>query len=324
MSRKRNHNKQFERKVLPVLVTEVDEAEGTVEAIVAVMGNIDDGLDIIHNGSFTKTITERAKRIKVLDHHNTWSVRDVIGMPIAMREIGRDELPEELLGNYPGATGGLWTKTKYLLDTPEGKGAFERIKAGAITEYSIGFEVIQSDYSRMERGDGSTQSVRNIREIRLWEYSPVIWGMNPATQTVGVKEYMPDGSHRQLLGDALKAAVHGKFVGLTAYYYSEGYLSSAEYAELMTLSTDLFNLLENGIPQNIADRELDPYFWWSADAETEQKTNTATPEVEPAGPPVSEDETKEAPTLDEQKLLQEIDLGLAEIDLSEASQSATS
>jgi hypothetical protein len=30
-------------------------------------------------------------------------------------------------------------------------------------------------------------SVRNLREVRLLEYSPVIWGMNPATGTLDVK-----------------------------------------------------------------------------------------------------------------------------------------
>ncbi|HML23508.1 MAG TPA: HK97 family phage prohead protease, partial [Aggregatilinea sp.] len=174
-------------KALPGAMIAVDEAQGTVDAIVSVFGIVDDGDDIIHAGSFTKTLTERAGRIRVLDSHNNWSTISVVGKPLEMREVGRDELPDEIRTKYPDATGGLWTRTQYLIDTPEGMGVFKRIAAGAVSEYSIGFDIVgKADYSKIER-DGKSRTVRNIREVRFWEYSPVVWGMNPATATVAVK-----------------------------------------------------------------------------------------------------------------------------------------
>lgn len=165
----------------------IDADQGVVEHIVAVMGNIDRGDDVIHPGAFSKSITERGLKVKVLDQHDTRSVESVIGKPLELREVGRLELPPGLTDQYPDATGALVAKTQFLLDTNRGREAFSRIKNGAVDEYSIGYDPITSDYSTVEK-DGAKKTVRNLREIRLWEYSPVVFGMNPATATLSAKE----------------------------------------------------------------------------------------------------------------------------------------
>ena len=45
-----------------------------------------------------------------------------------------------------------------------------------------------SDPLTLKDKAGKPRIVRNIRGIRLWEYSSVIWGLNPATSTVSVKD----------------------------------------------------------------------------------------------------------------------------------------
>lgn len=169
----------------------LDGEQGIVEHIVAVMGNVDLGDDVIWPGAFSKTLQERGLNIKVCDQHKTDSIMRVLGHPLEMRELQRGELPPELLILYPEATGGLYAKTQYNLATPEGRGAFDRIKAGDITEYSIGYDPIQADYSTLRGGDGKEKTIRNLREVRLWEYSPVIFGMNPATLTLSAKTVIP-------------------------------------------------------------------------------------------------------------------------------------
>ena len=177
-----------EHKVFPATVINVDEALGIVEAVVNTYGIIDDGEDRVWFGSASKTLAENFGRIRVLNSHNNRNVLDVVGKPLMMRELSRDELPSDILQRYPDATGGLYTKTQYLTETPEGLGVFKRIAAGAVDEYSIGFDTIVSDQERMVDPDtGKQRNIRNIREIRLWEYSPVVWGMNPATGSVSVK-----------------------------------------------------------------------------------------------------------------------------------------
>lgn len=274
-----------EHKTLPALTVKAEEGSGIVEAIVSVFGVIDGGNDIIHPGSFTKTITERTRKIRVVDQHNTGSVRDVLGLVLELREVGRDALPPELLAKYPTATGGLYTKTQYLLDTPEGLGAFTRIKAGAIDEYSIGYEALDVDYSRVKSEAGSDIRVRNIRTIRLWEYSPVIWGMNPATATVGVKseestvtEPVADDNKETTangrtirLGDSLYARVTSAFNNEVTWMLGSGYLDQDQW----TLLTDQFrsqlDAFIASVPEDLALMPLNDYWMLSGGSPTEMK-----------------------------------------------------
>ena len=177
----------MEHKTFPAFQIKLDADQGIVEHVVAVFGNIDLGGDIIHPGAFTKTIRERGTKIRCLDQHKTDSILAVIGKPLEIREISRAQLPPDVQAANPDATGGLYVKTKFLLDTPEGAGAFARIKAGAVDEYSIGYDAMDSDYGKTTK-DGKEMTVRNLRTIKLWEYSPVVFGMNPVTVTLSAKE----------------------------------------------------------------------------------------------------------------------------------------
>jgi HK97 family phage prohead protease len=185
MNKQRDEPK--EHKTLPFIVTKIDADKGLVEHTVAVMGNVDLGFDRIHSGAFTKTISERMHKIRVLDSHNTDSVMCVIGKPVMMKEIGKDELPIEVKQAYPNADGALMASTQFLIDTPEGKGVFERIKAGAVDEYSIGYDPLDVDFTDEEIDDKKV-TIRNLRTIKLWEYSPVVFAMNPATSTLSAKD----------------------------------------------------------------------------------------------------------------------------------------
>jgi HK97 family phage prohead protease len=181
-----------EQKSFPAYGVKLLDADaGIVEHIVAVMGNIDRGGDVIHPGAFVKSLLERGNKIKVLDGHDASSVLNVVGKPLELREVGRLELPPELVMQEPDATGALVAKTQFLLDTPEGRGVFDRIKAGAVDEYSIGYDPIVADYSTVERPDGK-KTVRNLREVRLWEYSPVVFAMGMGTQTLSAKGTEPE------------------------------------------------------------------------------------------------------------------------------------
>src|SRR3990167_8653682 len=167
----------MEHKLFPSFLIKTDAEQGIAEAIVAVMGNLDEGDDIIGNGAFLKSIQERAGKITVLDQHNTDSVLRVLGHPLEIRELARDQLPADLLAHYPDATGGLYTKTQYNLKTDNGRNIFHLIAAGDIKQYSIGYDPLDKDYSKFLR-NGESVTARNLRTVKLWEYSPAIFGMN--------------------------------------------------------------------------------------------------------------------------------------------------
>jgi phage head maturation protease len=334
-------------KTFPAKIIGVDEKEGIVEAIVAVIGNIDAGDDIIHSGAFTKTIVEHSRRVRVLDQHKTDSVLRVVGKPLEIREVGREELPPELLAEHPEATGGLYTKTQYLIKTPEGLGVFHRIDQDAINEYSIGYSVLDADHSRVEV-DGKKIPVRNIRTVKLWEYSPVIWGMNEATTTVSAKgaeagedkEYTADGPQRRV-GDVIISRVHGPLVRHLSDFLGCGVISADEYLELVNMANDVLATLQAGISEDVALRPLETSYWdlmWlSGDDPDEEKRRQPPPPTPPrtqvgeletevdsqkAGPdsepPTGEDTAKDA-DVPRKNVEQELELALTELELLELS-----
>lgn len=187
-----------ETKIFPGYVLKADEDTGIVEAYVSVMGIIDEDIppDLIENGSYTKTIQEHGpagtNKIRVL-HQHRWS--EVIGKPLVIVEHSRDQLPPELLEKFPKATGGLFTSTQFILDVQRAREDFALYKAGAMNEWSVGIDVLQHEMDKTEDG----VSFRRIKEIRLWEYSPVTWGANQATITTDVKDKDVDDEDKDVL-----------------------------------------------------------------------------------------------------------------------------
>lgn len=177
----------MERKVSPQTDTIIiDEDQGIVDHLFSVYGVIDEGLDRVHPGAFLKTVRERGASIKVLDTHNSSSVMSVLGKPLEFYEISREQLPPKVRERYPEATGGMVARVQYFLDTEEGRGAFLRIKNGGLTESSFAYDVIRKDYTEEKRGE-KTVRVRELRELKLYDVSPVVYGMNPATAVLGAK-----------------------------------------------------------------------------------------------------------------------------------------
>lgn len=147
----------------------------TVIGYASIFGNVDSYGDRVMPGAFKKTIKERTARVKHLWMHDPFSPPTAAIK--SLREVGRDELPDVVLKAYPDATGGLEVTREYL-NTPRGNEILEGIKAGAIAEMSFGFDVMKWDNEDVKDGPGT---VRNLKELRLWDTSDVTWGANAAT-----------------------------------------------------------------------------------------------------------------------------------------------
>src|SRR5690554_4824859 len=187
-SKEKNIMKEIIHKSFPVEIIKADVKQGIIEAIVAVIGNIDHGDDVIHPGAFTKTLSERGNKIRVLDNHNSNSVRDVIGKPVSIKELSVSELPPSIMLRYPDAKGGLYTVTQFDMDDEHSKTVFNKLANGFVDEWSIGFTVPKGKSDIEEKIiNGTKKLVRNIREVVLFEYSPVIWAANSATATLDAK-----------------------------------------------------------------------------------------------------------------------------------------
>jgi HK97 family phage prohead protease len=168
----------MEHKSFPLLLKQIEDR--TVKQLFAVLGVVDDGGDRIWTGAFTKTLAERMDRVKVLWQHDRWE--PPVGVPSVLKEIGKADLPAELISRYPEANGALYGEIRYL-ETPRGDEVLTGIREGAITENSFGYNALKADF---EMAEGDAMQIRNLREIRLWDVSPVNWGMNEATTNLKV------------------------------------------------------------------------------------------------------------------------------------------
>lgn len=154
-----------EYKTLPFEVTGLDTEGRTIEGYASVFGVRDLGADIVHPGAFRKTLAERGNKVRFLWQHNT---AEPIGKPIAMAEDDR----------------GLFFKA-IISDTARGRDALALLKDGAISGLSIGYDAIPggTDISK----DASGVTVRNLRELRLWEVSLVSMPMNEQAEVLALK-----------------------------------------------------------------------------------------------------------------------------------------
>ena len=91
-----------------------------------------------------------------------------------------------------------------------GREAWELMKDGAMTEASIGYQAIKSEYRDAdgERVEGDewdlmwrNDLVRHIKEIKLYEISPVPLGMNALANVRAVKAALMRGERLPLVGN---------------------------------------------------------------------------------------------------------------------------
>jgi HK97 family phage prohead protease len=146
----------------------------TVTGYPAICGNIDLERDIIHFGAFAKTLQERAGRIRHLWMHRLSEPPTAVIDEI--KEVSRDELPDQIIERAPDSTGGLQVMRTYLKHSLA-ESIFEGVKAGAIQEMSFSYDAVVFDFDETDQGE----LVRHLREVRLYETSDVNFGANDAT-----------------------------------------------------------------------------------------------------------------------------------------------
>lgn len=165
-----------ELKSTPFAVKKISGRE--VTGVFSVFGNLDDYHDRIWPGAFAKTLTERGNRIVHLWQH------DFSSPPIAIvreiKEVGRAELPPEVLERAPEAMGGAQVTREYL-DTPRANEVLAALQAGSPLEMSFAYDPIKYDFEQLDGATYEWERIRNLRELRLYETSDVLWGANSAT-----------------------------------------------------------------------------------------------------------------------------------------------
>ena len=136
------------------------EDDGTFTGHAAIFGNIDAYGDVIEPGAFTKTLKERPE-VPILWYHNPYE-------------------PIGLSGSLVEDDKGLKVSGHLNLDVQRARETHSLMKQRAVRGLSIGYEAIKAPIEK---------NVRHLREIALWEFSPVVFGANDLALIEAVKAY---------------------------------------------------------------------------------------------------------------------------------------
>jgi HK97 family phage prohead protease len=134
---------------------------GSFEGYAAIFGNVDLGGDVIERGAFKEIITGRNGMVKILNQHRSSD-------PIGVAEVKQDDK-------------GLQFKGQLILEAASARSAYALMKGGALDGMSIGYDVMEGGGKILESG------IRQLTALKLWEISPVTFGMNPLAGIDSVK-----------------------------------------------------------------------------------------------------------------------------------------
>ena len=142
--------------------------EGAFEGYAAIFGNVDAGGDKMVPGAFSASLSKHRREgsfVRMLWNHNP-------NEPVGVWE----ELAEDAKG--------LWGKGRLIMDVQRAREVHALMKAKAIGGLSIGYSTIKSE------PDGN---VRVLKQVDLWEVSPVTFPMNGRAKISSVKAALEGG-----------------------------------------------------------------------------------------------------------------------------------
>jgi HK97 family phage prohead protease len=151
-------SRQMQFKSFGLEAVQIDE-KGQFEGYASVFNNVDRHGDVVMPGAFRKTISENPS-VPILWQHDQ---SKPIGVTMAIREDQN----------------GLLVKGELNLETQLGREAYSLLKQGALKGLSIGYQVIKDDLAGR---------VRQLKEVRLMEYSLVTFPANELAQVTSIKQ----------------------------------------------------------------------------------------------------------------------------------------
>ena len=145
-----------------------DGDKGVIEGYASVFGNKDSYDDVIAPGAFTKTLSDRKSGdpVPVLWQHQS---DNPIGVTVSADEDKK----------------GLRVTGQLTLGVKQADEAFLLMQAKALRGFSIGFQSVKDELNR-------ETNIRTLKEIKLFEWSPVTFPANELAGVTSVKQISAD------------------------------------------------------------------------------------------------------------------------------------
>lgn len=150
---------------VPVEARAVSDSTATIAGYAAVFGTeypVWDFTESVDPKAFNKSLKERGDLAVVWSHD-------------ADRVLGTRDSDT---ARFTVDDHGLHYEADLDLLDPDGVSAYRKIATGKVRQSSFSFEVVKDSWEH--RGDAPPH--RTLKEVRLWEASPVLWGANPSTE----------------------------------------------------------------------------------------------------------------------------------------------
>ena len=144
---------------------ELKDESGQVEAVFSLFNSLDSDGDIVMPGAVKSGF--KNNQVPMVWSHK-WD------MPIGKGTISQDDSKAVFKGEF-------------FMDTESGKEAYNLVKnMGDMQQWSFGYKVNDSDFGKTKTDDGDTNA-RYLKDLTVYEVSPVLVGANQDTYTLAIK-----------------------------------------------------------------------------------------------------------------------------------------
>ena len=145
---------------------ELKDDSGQVEAVFSIFNSLDSDGDVVMPGAVKSGF--KNNQVPMVWSHK-WD------MPIGKGTINQDNDKAVFKGEF-------------FMDTESGKEAYNLVKnMGDMQQWSFGYKVDDSEYAKAEDKDGDDINARYLKDLTVYEVSPVLVGANQDTYTLAIK-----------------------------------------------------------------------------------------------------------------------------------------
>lgn len=206
-------------------LTDIDEKASLVKGYGSVFGNKDSDGDIIMRGAYRKTLQENGDRVKYLYQHD-------MDKPLGkMNELYEDDKGLAFVAEVP--------------KTSLGKDVIELMRAGVITENSVGILPIQKDYK---------DDYRELKEVKLYEISAVTMAANDQAKITSIKSEDDIAKYTDRYDRLIKLIRKGNITD------ELGYAIEAELLKLKSHFCDNITLPTEDVTESKAEEDFGEIF----------------------------------------------------------------
>ena len=143
-----------------------EEAEGKVSAVFSVFNSLDSDGDVVLPGSIKSGF--KSGDVPMVWAHK-WD------MPIGKGRIKEDDGKATFDGEF-------------FMDTDSGQEAYKIVKnMGDMQQWSFGYKVNDSEFGKTKDDGGDDTNARYLKDLTVYEVSPVLVGANQDTYTLAIK-----------------------------------------------------------------------------------------------------------------------------------------